>query len=209
MAGCIGFEESLVLSLKDSWTKTDLRQLLIEKDPLDAVRYHSRECKGPRDKGNRVSSLCDIWFHNISAKNNHSKTKEQFFKEESEMLQDRTENSHPEGQSEESSCEKAFDAETNGDELNEVVDKYDEEPKTWDELNEIGYKDGEEPKIWDESQLGVSKHQAARFVLNQRKSKKNQKNKMNHTSPKKNLKHTYSQTQSEVNSTVNTMTLQV
>ena len=175
MAGCIGFEESLVLSVKYSWTEMDLRQLLIEKDPLDAVRYHSRECKGPRDKGNRVSSLCNIWFHNISAKNNHSKTKEQFFKEESEMLQDRTENSHPEEQSEESSCEKAFDEETNGDKLNEIVDKDNKEPKTWDELNEVVNIDGEESKTWDESQLGGSKHQAARFVLNQRKSKKNLK----------------------------------
>ena len=153
MAGCVGFEESLVLSLKDSWTETDLRQLLIVKDPGDAVRYHGRECKGPRDKGNRVSSLCDIWFNNISAKNDQNKTKEQLFKEESE-------NSRPEEQSEESGCDKVFDEETNGKELNDVFDKDDDKDVD---------KDDKEPKIFNESQLRGSKHQAARFVLNQRK----------------------------------------
>ena len=77
MDGCIGFEESLVLSLKESWTESDLRQLLIEKDQGgEGVCYHSRDCKGDgaRDyKGKKVSSFCHIWFNNISPK----KTKEE------------------------------------------------------------------------------------------------------------------------------------
>ena len=152
MAGCKGFKESLVLSLKDSWTEADLRQLLIIKDQGEGVSYHSRECKGSRDKdNNRVSPFCEIWFHNLSTKNGHG-TREHFFKEENEMLQDdRTENSYSDEQPEESSCDKVFDEETNNDELHDVVDR-DEESKS--------------------CQLRGSKHQAARFAVTQRKSKK-------------------------------------
>ena len=154
MDGCIGFKESLVLSLKDSWTEVDLRQLLIVKDPGEGVSYHNRECKGLRDKdNNRVSSFCEIWFHNLSAKNGHGETKEHFFKEENEMLQDRTENSHSEEQPEESSC----DGETNADEQNNVVEG-DVETNT-NEQNDVVARDEESKSC----QLRGSKHQAARF----------------------------------------------
>ena len=144
MSGCIGFKESLVLSLKDSWTEADLRQLLIEKDPGEGVSYHSRECKGFREKdNNEVSFFCEIWFHNLSAKN-ENKTKEHLLKEENQMLQDRRENSHSVEQPEESSCDKKFDEDTNGNEQNDDVHR-DEESKS--------------------CQLLGSKHQAARFAF--------------------------------------------
>lgn len=124
-----------------------MRQLLIEKNQGEGVSYHSRDCKGePRDKGKKVSSFCHVWFHNISSKND-LKTKEEFFKEESEKLQDGAENGRSEEESEESSCSKVFDGETNSDEQNDFVER-------------------------DESQLGASKskHQAARFAVNQLES---------------------------------------
>ena len=143
-AGCIGFKENLVLSLKESWTEVDLRQLLIEKDGEgEGVSYHSRDCKGElsRDKCRKISSFCDIWFHNIFFKNG------QKTKDESGILQDRAENSQSEEESEESSCSKVFDGERNSDEQNDFVER-------------------------DESQLGASKskHQAARFAVNQLES---------------------------------------
>ena len=176
MDGCIGFEESLVLSLKESWTEADLRQLLIEKDQGgEGVCYHSRDCKGDgaRDyKGKKVSSFCHIWFNNISPK----KTKEEFFKEKSG--QDRAENGRSEEESEESSCDKVFE---NWEyEQNDVVGRDDKQNVgRSDEQNDVGRneqnvgRDDEESKSCDESQLGAnnkSKHQAARFVVNQQKT---------------------------------------
>ena len=177
MDGCIGFEESLVLSLKESWTEADLRQLLIEKDQGgERVSYHSRDCKGDeaREKGKKVSSFCHVWFHKISPK----KTKEEFFKGESGKLQDRAENDWSEEESEESSCDKVFDGEANReDEQNYVVGRDDEQNvERSDEQNYVvgGVKqnvgrDDAESKSCDKSQLGAnskSKHQAARFVVN-------------------------------------------
>ena len=145
MDGCIGFEESLVLALKDSWTERDLRRLLIEKGRGEGVRYHSRDCKGEaRDKSKKVSSVCDAWFRNISYKID-DKTKEEFFKEESGKPEDRAENSRSEEESEESSCDK-------------VVDE-----------GEANREDEQDDDKDDESQLRGSKHQAARCGLNQGK----------------------------------------
>ena len=169
MDGCIGFEESLVLSLKESWTEADLRQLLIEKDQGgEGVCYHSRDCKGDeaREKGKKVSSFCHVWFHNISSK----KTKEEFFKGESGKLQDRAENDWSE---EESSCDKVFDGEANReDEQNYVVGRDDEQKVGRDKEQNVG-RDDEESKSCEEIQLGAnskSKHQAARFALNHQKT---------------------------------------
>ena len=175
MSGCIGFKESLVLSLKDSWTEADLRQLLIEKDQGgEGVCYHSRDCKGDgaRDyKGKKVSSFCHVWFHKISSK----KTKEEFFKGDSGKLQDRAENDWSE---EESSCDKGFDGEANReDEQNYVVGRDDEQKVGRDKEQNVGRddqkRDNEESKSCKEIQLGAnskSKHQAARFALNQQKT---------------------------------------
>ena len=139
MDGCIGFKESLVLSLKDSWTEADLRQLLIEKDRGEEVRYHSRGCTGKaRDKGEKVSSVCDVWFHNISSENN-DKAKEQFSKEESGKLEDRAENDWSEEESEDPGCDKVFDGETKSDEQSQSC---------------------------EETKLQTSKHQEARFAVN-------------------------------------------
>ena len=139
MDGCIGFKESLVLSLKDSWTEADLRQLLIEKDRGEEVRYHSRDCTDKaRDKGEKVSSVCDVWFHNISSENDH-KANKQFSKEESGKLEDRAENDWSEEESEDPGCDKVFDGETKSDEQSQSC---------------------------EEIQLQTSKHQAARFAVN-------------------------------------------
>ena len=159
-----------MLSLKDSWTEADLRQLLIEKDQGgERVSYHSRDCIGEaaRDNGKKVSSFCDVWFYNISSK----KTKEEFFKEERGKLQERVENDRSEEESEEMSCDKVFDGEANReDEQTDVVERDDEQNVGRDEEQK---RDEEESKSCDEIQLGAnskSKHQAARFALNQQKT---------------------------------------
>ena len=147
MAGCIGYKESLVLSLKDTWTAADLIQLLMIKVPGDAVMYHSRECKSTVNEGQSVSYLCNLWFSNLTSKFEIETTTDQFFKQESEIQQNcRTEDTWSEGNYE----NKIFAEETSCN-------------------IETNNEDETEGKSCDEILLQSSKYQDARFVKDQRK----------------------------------------
>ena len=83
------------------------------------------------------------------------------------MLQDITKNSQSVEQPEESSCDKVLNEETNIDEQNDFVDG-DVETNTNKQNDVVDRDEGSKS-----CQPRGSKHQAARFANNQRKSKKN------------------------------------
>ena len=68
---CNGFEENVVLTVKNSFIDSDIRQILIEKDVVHGVKYHNRSCAGLHLIGealreNYVSSECSAWFNSLS-----------------------------------------------------------------------------------------------------------------------------------------------
>ena len=70
-AKCKGFEENVVLTVKNSFIDSDIRQILIEKDVDHGVKYHNRSCAGLQLTGeavreNYVSSECSAWFNSLS-----------------------------------------------------------------------------------------------------------------------------------------------
>ena len=68
---CAGFEENLVLAVKDCFLEWELRELLIVEGGA-GVQYHSRACGGqvPGGQvpgGRRVCPPCDHWFLGLTA----------------------------------------------------------------------------------------------------------------------------------------------
>lgn len=63
---CAGFEENLVLAVKDCFLEWELRELLIVEGGA-GVQYHSRACGGQVPGGRRVCSPCDHWFLGLTA----------------------------------------------------------------------------------------------------------------------------------------------
>ena len=64
---CAGFEESLVLAVKDCFLESDMREILIERSG-GGVMFFSRLCTSLATV-KRVCSHCDHWFTQISPQN--------------------------------------------------------------------------------------------------------------------------------------------
>jgi len=63
---CVGFEESLVLAVKDCFFEEDIKLILIKKTRNGKkVKYHSRNCTNVVTN-KKVCDTCDLWFMQIS-----------------------------------------------------------------------------------------------------------------------------------------------
>ena len=86
---CKGFEENVILTVKNCFIDSDIRQILIEKDVDLRVKYHNRSCAGLQltvdaVEENYVSSECSAWFNSLSqdqdlARDHHRNTKSEDF----------------------------------------------------------------------------------------------------------------------------------
>ena len=67
---CKGFDENVVLTVKNSFIDSELRRILIEEDDDHQVRYHNRSCVRllslPTGETTDVSVECESWFNSLS-----------------------------------------------------------------------------------------------------------------------------------------------
>ena len=62
---CRGFDENVVLTVKNSFIDSDLRKILIEEDDDHLIKYHDRSCGRLLSTG-AVSEECSAWFNSLS-----------------------------------------------------------------------------------------------------------------------------------------------
>ena len=75
MGQCEGFNEDLVLAIKQNFEEQEIRSILILKHSKD-VKYFSRNCTErlifQTDSKKKVCDICDKWFSQLSATETHN-----------------------------------------------------------------------------------------------------------------------------------------
>lgn len=74
MGHCEGFNEDLVLAVKQNFEEQEIRSILIQKH-LRKVKYFSRNCTGSlmsQSDLKKVCDVCDKWFSQLSASETHN-----------------------------------------------------------------------------------------------------------------------------------------